>query len=405
MTAEADCRLIDAVRWRLRAALDQDWRDATYARGAAGQLLALSALEELAAARGQASTMDAGWVAELLMRLLAMLPRYPHGLFQGIQGLLLTALELDRRHGLGLAEEAAREADEHLLDSLQTGEGLPHHFDLIGGLGGLLVYAAFREQQGCTLPLAEACIGRLAAMARADGAGGLAWFTPAAWIRGFPMGDVHPTGCTDLGVAHGQAGVLAALAYAQVSRVSGAVQGRRLLQGSLQTLRRHEQLAGHAHFGVAAEEPGGSRCAWCYGDLGMAAALQLAGLALGDEGLDAWADRLLHSLSRRSVLSLGFSDAWLCHGSVGSAWLLHQLAPQRVELASRFRHQHALDGHGGLLAQLEAADEPDLSLLEGYAGLALALAELQQGRASSLRWSLPFLPGRRALQPAPLPLF
>ncbi len=399
MTAAAQARLIDAVRCRLHRALDQDWLDASYARGAAGQLLALSALDELAAAQGDAPGLDAGWMTERLMRLLSMLPRYPHGLFQGIQGLLLAALELDHRHGLGLAEEAAREADEHLLDSLATGEGLPHHFDLIAGLGGLLVYAAYREQQGCALPLAEACITRLAALARADGGGGFSWFTPAAWIRGFPMGDAHPTGCTDLGVAHGQAGVLAALAYAQACGASGAEQGRRLLQGSLLALRRHEQIGGHAHFGVAAEEPGGSRCAWCYGDLGMAAALQLSALALGDAGLEAWAERLLHSLSQRPLLSLGFADAWLCHGSVGSAWLLHQLAPQRTELVARFRSQHAPDGHEGLLAELEAAEAPDLSLLEGYAGLALALAELQQGCVPSLRWSLPFLAGRRALRP------
>jgi len=398
MSAAAEDRLIDAVRSRLRQALDQDWRDATYARGAAGQLLALGALDELAVARGDAPSFDAGWLAELLMRLLAQLPRYPHGLFQGMQGMLLAALELDRCRQLGLAEEVACEADEHLMDCLRRGVDLPEHFDLIGGLGGLLVYAAYREQQGSALPLAEACTARLAAMARPDGAGGWSWFTPAAWIRGFPMGEVHPTGCTDLGVAHGQAGVLAALAYAQATRVSGAAQGRELLLGSLQTLRRHEQSGGPAHFGVAAEEAGGSRCAWCYGDLGMAAALQLSAQALDDPGLDDWAQRLLQSLSRRPLQNLGFSDAWLCHGSIGSAWLLRQLAPQRSGLAAHFQRQHALEGDDGLLAAWAADEAPDLSLLEGYAGLALALAEAQQARAPSLRWSLPFLAGRRALQ-------
>ncbi len=400
MSSVAEVRLIDAVRRRLRLALEQDWRDATYARGAAGQLLALSALDELAVARGGSQSVDADWIAELLMRLLSVLPRYPQGLFQGVQGLLFAALELDRCYGLGLVEEVAREADEHLLDCLRSGDGLPEHFDLIGGLSGLLVYAACREQQGLTLPLAEACIGRLAGMAQWDGQGGASWFTPAAWIRGFPMGDVHPTGCTDLGVAHGQAGVLAAMAYAQASGASSAAQGRALLLGSLQTLRRHEQQGAHAHFGVAAEEPGGSRCAWCYGDLGMAAALQLAGVALADPAVEAWADRLLQSLSQRPWPSLGFSDAWLCHGSIGSAWLLRQLAPQRREVAERFQRQHALDGDGGLLAALEAEEAPDLSLLEGYAGLALALAEGRQVRPPSVHWSLPFLAGRRALQAA-----
>ncbi|WP_269632019.1 lanthionine synthetase LanC family protein [Pelomonas sp. BJYL3] len=394
----AQLRLIETVRGHLRRALDQDWRDATYARGAAGQLLALAALDELAVARGAPPSLDAGWLAERLARLLSQLPRYPHGLFQGVQGLLFAALELDRVHALGMAEEMARDADEHLMECLRSGEGLPEHFDLIGGLSGLLVYAAYREQQGGDLPLAEACLRRLAAQARPDGAGGLSWFTPAAWIRGFPMGDVHPTGCTDLGVAHGQAGVLAALAYAQAVGASGAAQGRELLLGSVQTLRRHEQQGGPAHFGVAAEEAGGSRCAWCYGDLGMAAALQLSAQALADPGLEAWVERLLQSLSRRPLPSLGFSDAWLCHGSIGSAWLLRQLAPQRAEMAARFQRQHALEGEGGLLAALEADAAPDLSLLEGHAGLALVLAELGQDLTPALHWSLPFLAGRRALQ-------
>ena len=215
------------------------------------------------------------------------------------------------------------------------------------------------------------------------------------------MGDAHPAGCTDLGVAHGQAGVLAALAYALNVGASGAGQGRSLLLGSLQTLRRHEQPGGPAHFGVAAEEPGGSRCAWCYGDLGMAAALQLAARALDEPALEAWVERLLQSLSRRPVPSLGFSDAWLCHGSIGSAWLLRQLAPQRTALVDRFRRQQALEGPDGLLAALHAEEAPDLSLLEGYAGLALALAELQAAPEAGpppLRWSLPLLAGRRALQ-------
>ena len=156
----AQLRLIETVRGHLRLALEQDWRDATYARGAAGQLLALAALDELAVARGAPPSLDAGWLAERLARLLSQLPRYPHGLFQGVQGLLFAALELDRVHALGMAEEMARDADEHLMECLRSGEGLPEHFDLIGGLSGLLVYAAYREQQGGDLPLAEACLRR-----------------------------------------------------------------------------------------------------------------------------------------------------------------------------------------------------------------------------------------------------
>ncbi|MCV2420918.1 lanthionine synthetase LanC family protein [Paucibacter sp. DJ2R-2] len=398
MKAEASPsgRLIAALRTRLLQRLEQPWTDASYACGAAGQLLCLAALDARAAPD---TRIAADWMAEALMRLLELLPRYPHGLFQGAQGLLFAALELDRAYGLGMAEDAAQEADEHLLDGLRHDRDLPEHFDVISGLAGLLVYAAYRERQGSRLPLVAACLARLSSRAtRVQTAAGeeVFWFTPPAWIRGFPMGDAHPTGCTDLGLAHGQAGVLAALAFALASGRSGQGEARGLLHGALRHLRRHESQDGRSHFGAAVEAPGLTRCAWCYGDLGTAAALQLSALALDEPALEAWAQRLLQTLSQRPLLGLGFVDAWLCHGSVGSAWLLRQLAPGQEELAGRFEQCHPLDGEAGLLTLLEQDPDPNLSLLEGYAGLALVLAEQGSGPLA-LPWSLPFLAGQRAL--------
>ncbi|PND39484.1 hypothetical protein C1O66_19390 [Paucibacter aquatile] len=400
-------RLIAAVRRQLRRQLDGPWLDASYACGAAGQLLCLAALDHREAPE---AALASGWVEEMVMRVLEPLPRYPQGLFQGAQGMLFAALELDQRYQLGVVEEAASEADELLLDHLRAKpEPSDQHFDVISGLAGLLVYAAYRERQGSCLPLVAACVERLQASAeiRAGDAGEeFFWFTPPAWIRGFPMGDAHPTGCADLGLAHGQAGVLAALAYALARGHSGQAPGRRLLEGALSHLRRHESPQGHWHFGAAAEAPGPTRCAWCYGDLGTAAALQLAAAALDRPALDVWAQRLLQSLGQRPILGLGFVDAWLCHGSLGSAWLLHQLAPDQALLVHRFEQFHPLAGETGLLAQFLAQPEAaNLSLLEGYAGLALVLEERRRG-ALALPWCLPFLAGRRALrvqgQPAPV---
>ena len=390
-------QLIAALRQRLLQRLSQDWTDASYACGASGQLLCLAALDERAAA---GTRISADWMAEALMRLLEKLPRYPHGLFQGAQGLLFTALELDRAYGLGLAEDAVQDADEHLLDCLRHERELPEHFDVISGLSGLLVYAAYRERRGSRLPLVSACLARLSirAMREAAAAGEeIYWFTPPAWIRGFPMGDAHPTGCTDLGLAHGQAGVLAALAFALALGRSRRDEASLLLQGALRHLRRHESRDGHSHFGAAVEAPGLTRCAWCYGDLGTAAALQLSAQALDQPELESWAQRLMQTLGQRPLLGLGFVDAWLCHGSVGSAWLLRQLAPHQGALAERFEQCHPLEGDAGLLAQLQQDPAPNLSLLEGYAGLALVLEE-QRGGALALPWCLPFLAGQRALQ-------
>lgn len=400
MNASAVDDWLDEVRRQLHRRLDGTWQDPGYAGGAAGQLLCLVVLEAEAQQRGLTQGLDRDWIETQLARMLSLSWRLPHSLFQGMQGVLYAVQSLSQGFSLTGFVDDLDDADALLLDALQRDEGLPEHFDVIGGISGLLIYSVHRERCGAGPALVRACLQRLAAMSRQDGMA-RSWFTQPAWIRGFPMGDANPLGCTDLGVAHGQAGVLGALALATACSPANRPYAAELLQGLLVFLRRHEQQGCDWHFSSAAELPGATRCAWCYGDLGMAGALRLAAVALADPALDDWADRLIDSLQRRPALQLGFVDAWMCHGSLGSAWMLEQIAPGRrgrlVDECLRFQPIDAL------LQQLRSDPEAPLGLLEGHSGVAVAMAEAR-GLVAPVDWSLPFLAGRRALQGAPTPM-
>ncbi len=355
-------QVMETALVRLTASVAAPWDGASYAQGAAGQLLAVAVLSERCGRPAPLALIE-----DSVQQLLAQLPALPHGLYQGAEGVLFAALELDRHYGFGMAQDAAHDFDEYLLHCLHTGDELPVHFDLISGISGLVVYAAYRVRDGAAsaVALLEAALARLGSMARVD-AWGTSWFTPPAWVHGLPMGAAYPLGCTDMGIAHGQAGVLAALAYATCCAPRAGAQS--LLTGSLAFMRRH----GATHVGVVAGDPALTRCAWC-----------------------AWADRLLDTIGARPLDGLGFVDPWLCHGSMGSAWLLRQHGPARNGLADAIDEVHLHHGEGGIASLLDGTSE--LSLLEGLAGVALACAH-DAGRPSALRWSLPLMAGRDALR-------
>ncbi|MEC5160715.1 MULTISPECIES: lanthionine synthetase LanC family protein [unclassified Janthinobacterium] len=386
--------LMRSVLARLAASVAGAWDNPSYASGAAGHLLAMAVLAE----RCPHARLDVALMEDCVQRLLGAIPQLEHGLYQGAEGVMYAALELDRHFGFGLAQDAACDFDDYLHDCLRHERDLPYRFDLISGISGLAVYAGYRARQGADPAALHAALDRLGAMASRDERGA-SWFTPPAWVHGLPMGQAYPLGCVDMGVAHGQAGVLATLGYALAGMPAPHAGARALLTEALAFLRHHEHTGQKSHFGVVAGDADAARCAWCYGDLGMAGALRLAAAALAAPALDDWADRLLHSMRRRPLGELGFVDPWLCHGSAGAGWLLRQLGGDSADLADMAAACDALHLHedaGGVVARLEQA--PQLSLLEGMAGVALACAHVD-GRPPALHWSLPLLAGRNALAP------
>jgi lantibiotic modifying enzyme len=76
------------------------------------------------------------------------------------------------------------------------------------------------------------------------------------------------------------------------------------------------------------ESPGGSRLAWCYGDLCLATALVSAGQCFEN---DEWLDEgrfVANKAAARKLDSSGIRDAGLCHGSAGIAAIFGKLGRQ-----------------------------------------------------------------------------
>src|SRR5262249_47284684 len=125
--------------------------------------------------------------------------------------------------------------------------------------------------------LLERVFDRLAELA-VDSDDGITWFTPPELLPEWQR-ELAPGGYYNLGGAHGLPGVIALLGAACGAGAAGHRE-RRLLEGAVQWMLAHELPAGGRGRFPSWVGPGvdrhPARLAWCYGDLGIAAALWCA---------------------------------------------------------------------------------------------------------------------------------
>lgn len=348
------------------------------ASGAAGlavchAMLARAGEGREAAARASACLDEAiGWLAA---------GPVDASLYSGFTGVAWAARLVDGL--LAARPEDRNEAVDRALTSLlgrrHLAEQVP--YDLISGLTGHGVYALASLPRAAGVQHLAAVIEQLGRRARRD-SDGVYWWTPPSLLFG-PKRRAYPHGGVDLGVAHGIAGVLPLLARAQALGVAAELAGP-LLHGAVSWLLAHlaDTKSGLTvpGFVTAGTEPEPCRCAWCYGDPGVAAALLLAA---GDAGRADWAEiatGLALRAAARHPQQTGVMDAGLCHGTAGLAHLfgrMYQLTGE-PELASA-----AVTWAGRTLACCTEADAADPGsaappwkgpgLLEGAAGVALCL--------------------------------
>ena len=280
-----------------------------------------------------------GQEAAALRRLeetFAALPTAP-GLSGGLAGVGWVVAHLAREGLLASDPELLEPIDERLMNALVD---LPH--DWAFGLAGVIVYAI---ERGAT-ELGRAAADRLVELAE--------WHEDHAWFRtrpdarwlGADEAARFPEGRFDLGMAHGAAGVVAALRLATESfpdgarwrAVADAAQGT-LGDGGMLDASRRPLAPPH-------------RLGWCYGAPGILFA-----------GGDARAEGPLDGLG-------------LCHGAAGVLTMARRLGDEVT--AER------------ALATLLSAPPPEApGLLDGVAGLALALTALLDPRATA--WQRLFL--------------
>ncbi len=246
------------------------------------------------------------------------------GLFPGFAGIAWSIAHLEREF-FPDEEFDYDEIDSALLQCL-TMDG-PRHYDLISGWVGLGVYALERWPHARAQELLHGVVSRLHRGSEVA-KDGITWKTDPALLPPHQLKGA-PRGYYNLGLAHGVPGVVSLLA--QAHRVGALdANGQELLRGAVQWLQGQRKLdsAGMRYSSWltdAERNESGSRLGWCYGDLGVAASLVVAGACCDQAD---WLDDGV-SLAKRAVSVdekyQGVRDHGLCHGYAGVAHVLHRL--------------------------------------------------------------------------------
>ena len=337
------------------------------ARGAAGMALVHAALDPVRPGHGHGEAARR-WIEQAVAEVSQ--GEVGAGLFEGLAG-IAWAIERFKAE----SDDPNAVVDELLLETVE-GWADDGGLDLTYGLSGVAVFAAERMPS----PVAERTLAEIVRRleARAEPvAGGVAWLCdPEFNARQRALNQLR--GRYNLGVAHGQPGVLAALALAGASGVEAA-RAERLLRAGLAWFLKQGDDGGAFPSAVSPGEPADSGLvhAWCYGSAGVGAFLQALGRR---RGASDWAEagaRLLAAERARSPqpqASLG-----LCHGVSSGVGLLGAEAAGPLSWAEVAPRLGDVSGEAGA----------DGGLLMGLGGRALVLARALGSRA--VPWERLFL--------------
>jgi lantibiotic biosynthesis protein len=287
------------------------------------------------------------------------------------------------------ADVINRMIDDKIAATLAV-ETWSRDLDLLRGLVGFGTYALTRLPAEAARPMAVRCLDHLESLAERSDAG-LRWFNPADVLIG-PVRERYPDGCYDLGLAHGQAGIIGLLAR-YVAHGIDVERATRLLEACVgDLLSRSRPPIGR--FGGTqlrgSDTVTQAPMAWCYGDPGVVLALLAAARALGRADWEAEAlDVAREMTTREAFAAKHVSDASICHGAAGLAHLfriLHRAYPDdRFASAAstwlrktlELRHHgkgyggfRSIDHEGGQISWFDSA-----IILSGAVGPALVLLD------------------------------
>ena len=387
---------LDAILHSLPTPDQQQW-GASLANGHAGfaLLLAYAALAKKGFRR-QTHEDQARAHLETAVGMLAYYAETP-GLFAGYAGVAWTVDHLSKCGLLAEREDLNEEIDEALVAWVAPGtwQGMP---ELINGLAGIGLYALDRPACARSRLIVDQALETLQGTAESS-LSGTAWseYSDRASIY-VPRND--PEGSFNLGVAHGNPGIIGFLAEAWYC---GFQRARPLLDTSISWLLscKSHSTVGSTYGRFAGRDQhtdhDEGRLSWCYGDLGIAAVILMAAARAGQEQWRQEAIRLALACASRPDPWVGVVDAGLCHGAAGIAHLFARIYQGTgiaifKERAIEF-YAGALDMRGdafesgGFLAntpglvggQIRMSMTPDPGLLVGSAGIGLSLLAATTG--------------------------
>lgn len=139
-----------------------------------------------------------------------------------------------------------------------------------------------------------------------------------------------------------------------------------------------------------------SRLSWCYGDLGIGITLLNASKSLKNSNLKKIAISILEHSSRRDTFEKNMViDAGICHGSFGISQIFHRAYKEtenelfkdtaRFWVIDGIKKAYHKDGFSGYKTYngLDNIWVPELSLLEGIAGIGLVLIDYLENLESN----------------------
>ncbi|MEV0734154.1 lanthionine synthetase C family protein [Polymorphospora sp. NPDC050346] len=268
-------------------------------------------------------------------------------------------------------------------------------YDAIRGLTGIGAYLLRRHPDGDLVRRVLSYLVRLTEPADDGGERVPGWWTDLA-PSGKPS-PAFPGGHGNLGVAHGIGGPLALLALSlrHGVRVDGQVEAIGRICAHLDQWRQHTTAGQWWPYWITRAQwrdghpgAGPARPSWCYGTAGLARAQQLAALAVGDGGRQAMAETALVAALTDPIQVGMVTDRSLCHGTAGLLHLARVAAadaasPDLAEVPRRLLTT-LLDDPGSTPVALLGGG--DIGLLEGAAGVALALHTAYAGTAAVSGW-------------------
>jgi lantibiotic biosynthesis protein len=202
-------------------------------------------------------------------------------------------------------------------------------YDFSHGLVGYALYALDRRNSVVGRQLLERTLDRLTETAVPVGAGVTWWCAPQNMDE--LSRRAYPSGYFNLGLAHGVPGIISVLG--QASALDPPIpKARGLLDRAVNWLLEQRNAEGDpsCYPNLVPLSPGRlaskkSRVAWCYGDLGLSAALYLAAVSVEQADWAAAALEIARNAARRDMHDTGVRGAGVCHGSAGNGHIFNRL--------------------------------------------------------------------------------
>ncbi len=358
---------------------DDPVRNASLAGGAGGLAILYSYL-----ARARSGYGDQDRAAGYLDQAIDMIPdtAVSPDLFGGFTGVAWACehLQIDISNTV---------VDRALQKYLRGRKRWENDYDLVSGLVGIGVYALERLPQRSAAVCLKLVVQRLEETAE-ETSDGIAWYTHPDLLPDWQR-EKCPNGYYNLGLAHGIPGVIGILGASYAAGVQRKP-AKRLLEGAVEWMFRQKLPKGSTSTFPVWTGPGikpePSRAAWCYGDLGVSAALFLASRCVGNKKWEQMALEIACRTAERSLKEARVKDAGLCHGAAGLAHIFNRMfqatGNTTLRKAARFWFRHTLQlrrpgqGIGGFFTYTPKEDgtssfRNDPDLVSGSSGIALAL--------------------------------